>query len=137
MKGESPSCCKQRTDGLKVSLCGSNGASLCIPAALLVRATDTGMKTKESACRPAVRLNETGTWKRSGTERGNETGKGTEAGTETGIGKKKDNEIEAERKTETRTGTERETEKEMRLSEVSSLLELFNGSYYVMSFKLL
>lgn len=101
---------------------------LCAPAASSVHVTDTGTRTMEAACHPAVRWTgterETVTVSRteSGRETERETGTGREkeAGTETGIRTVKGRENEAEKGNETTTWTGRENE--MDHSDVSNHL---------------
>lgn len=106
----------------------------CASAALLAQVTDTGTRTMEAACHPAVKWTETAivseNWTESGTETergtGTESGTGTETGegTETGNGTETETGIEAGRGIETATETATETD----LSEVSNHLLSQGGS---------
>lgn len=105
----------------------------CAPAALSAQATDTGMRTTEVACHPAVKWTETESetvsesWIESGTETESENGTGieTEAGTENENGTEKETETEAESGIENATGNGTETERDR--SDVSNhfLLRLY------------
>lgn len=116
----------------KFCICGSNLVSLFSAAALLVQATDTGMRTKEAACHPAGTWRETESASGTVTEIWMENGKGretengteieTEAGKETGkeTGNETGNGTGNETETEVETGIETGKEREMDPSDVSN-----------------
>lgn len=108
----------------KFCICGSNLVSLFSAAALLVQATDTGMRTKEAACHPAGTWRETESASGTVTEIWIENGKGreTENGTEieTEAGKETGNGTGNETETEAETGIETGKEREMDPSDVSN-----------------
>lgn len=108
----------------KFCICGSNLVSLFSAAALLVQATDTGMRMKEAACHPAGTWRETESASGTVTEIWIESGKGreTENGTEieTEAGKETGNGTGNETETEAETGIETGKEREMDPSDVSN-----------------